>query len=259
MFTITALPAFNDNYIWVCHNSHDAWVVDPGDARVVLDFLHRQALSLAGILVTHHHADHTGGVQALASQCRGPIVGPARERHPIPHLTQAVSEGHRFELLGVACRVLDVPGHTAGHIAYVAEPVEAAPVLLCGDTLFSAGCGRLFEGTAEELDSSLSKLAALPDDTQVCCAHEYTLSNLRFAQAVEPDNAAVQAHRAHCHMLRGRNLSTLPSSIGTEKRINPFLRAHLPVVRQAASAYAQHPLPHRADVIAALRQWKNNF
>lgn len=259
MFTLTALPAFNDNYIWVCHNTREALVVDPGDAQVVLDFLRTQGLALAGILVTHHHADHTAGLLALSEHCHGPVIGPAHERQTIHGLTRTVSQGDRLELMETSWQVLDVPGHTAGHVAYVAEPANAPPVLMCGDALFSAGCGRLFEGTALQLHDSLCKLAALPDATRVCCAHEYTLSNLRFAQAVEPSNTDISAHMQHCEWLRARNLATLPSSIGVEKRINPFLRAHEPDVRQAARHFSHQALMHDADVIAVLRQWKNVF
>jgi hydroxyacylglutathione hydrolase len=186
--TLLALPAFADNYIWMLHDGKQAVVVDPGDAAPVEQALDRLALTLAGILVTHHHADHVGGVNALRPRLQGPVYGPATERIPTPFVP--LREGDEVSVLGLSFRVLDVPGHTAGHIAYVQEDAAQSPLLFCGDTLFSAGCGRLFEGTPAQMARSLAKFAALPADTQVCCTHEYTLSNLRFAAAVEPGNAA---------------------------------------------------------------------
>jgi hydroxyacylglutathione hydrolase len=161
--------------------------------------------------------------------------------------------------MGTTFNVMEVPGHTAGHIAWLGQPEQQAPLLFCGDTLFSAGCGRLFEGTAEQLHDSLQALAALPDDTRVCCAHEYTLSNLRFAAAIEPDNTDITAHTTLCHDWRQRGEPTLPSTIGLEKRINPFLRVHQSAVRAAAMGYDPHITNHPASVFGALRQWKNTF
>jgi hydroxyacylglutathione hydrolase len=161
--------------------------------------------------------------------------------------------------MGTTFNVMEVPGHTAGHIAWLGQPEQQAPLLFCGDTLFSAGCGRLFEGTAEQLHDSLQALAALPDDTRVCCAHEYTLSNLRFAAAIEPDNTDITAHTTLCHDWRQLGDPTLPSTIGLEKRINPFLRVHQSAVRAAAMGYDPHITNHPASVFGALRQWKNTF
>jgi hydroxyacylglutathione hydrolase len=259
VLSLTPLPAFTDNYIWVLHNTESALVVDPGDAAVVLDFLAARKLSLAAILVTHHHPDHTGGLNLLAAQCQGPIVAPAKEQARTAGANRWVAQGDTIPVLGVVWRVIEVPGHTAGHVAYVGETPGAAPILMCGDTLFSAGCGRLFEGTAHDMHHSLSQLAALPDHTQVCCAHEYTLSNLRFALAVEPDNRDIQAHQRRCLALRQRNLPTLPSSIELEKSINPFLRTHHLPVQQAAGVFAGHLPCAGADTLAVLREWKNQF
>jgi hydroxyacylglutathione hydrolase len=253
---LSALPAFADNYIWMLHDGTQAVVVDPGDAAPVVQALDTQGLQLAGILVTHHHADHVGGVDALRPRLRGRVWGPARERIPAPFVP--LHDGDTLDVLGLRFRVLDVPGHTAGHIAYVQEGATEAPLLFCGDTLFSAGCGRLFEGTPAQMHTSLSRLAALPADTRVCCTHEYTLSNLRFAAAVEPGNAQRAAHEAHCQALRGQGQSTLPSRIGLERQINPFLRCTEPAVIAAARAQGADG-EDAVTVLAALREWKNRY
>jgi len=253
---LLALPAFTDNYIWMLHDGHHAVVVDPGDAAPVHEALDRLQLVLAGILVTHHHGDHVGGIDALRARLQGPVYGPARERIPQPFTP--LNEGDAVELLGLRFSVIDVPGHTAGHIAYLQQGAPKAPLLFCGDTLFSGGCGRLFEGTPEQMHHSLSKLAALPADTRVCCTHEYTLSNLRFATAVEAGNAELAAYKLRCEQLREQGQPTLPSSIGTERSINPFLRAGVPEV--IASALAQGATGREAvPVFTALREWKNRF
>jgi hydroxyacylglutathione hydrolase len=211
---LVALPAFADNYIWMLHDGRQALVVDPGDETPVLEALRTLDLVLTGILVTHHHADHVGGIEALRPVLRGPVWGPAGETVPGP--SEALSEGDEVEWNGLRFAVIDVPGHTAGHIAFACLDAPGGPVLFCGDTLFSAGCGRLFEGTAAQMHASLGKLARLPGDTRVCCAHEYTLSNLRFARAVEAGNAAITEHMAHCEKLRAAGRPTLPSSIALE-------------------------------------------
>jgi hydroxyacylglutathione hydrolase len=253
---LLALPAFADNYIWMLHDGARAVVVDPGDAAPVVDALSRLKLSLGGILVTHHHGDHVGGVDALRPLLQGPVHGPATERIPVPFTPHA--EGDVVDVLGLRFRVLDVPGHTAGHIAYAQLDEPEAPLLFCGDTLFSAGCGRLFEGTPAQMHASLSKFASLPGDTRVCCTHEYTLSNLRFASAVEPDNADIAAYTEHCQATRAAGQPTLPSSVALELKINPFLRCTQPdVVRMARSQGAADG--SAVAVLAALREWKNHF
>lgn len=252
------LPAFTDNYIWMLHDESHAIVVDPGDASPVLHALRTRGLQLQAILVTHHHHDHVGGVAELQAVTQAPVYGPADE--PIALPLQAVHHQEKQNWLGLRWQILRVPGHTAGHVAYFAERADDAPLLFCGDTLFSAGCGRLFEGTAAQMLTSLDTLAALPDTTQVCCAHEYTLANLRFACAVEPDNAALQAYQRHCVALRAQQQPTLPSTLATEKAINPFLRTHVPAVVAAACAHAPQLAPQeRTAVLAALRSWKNIF
>lgn len=251
------LPAFQDNYLWLLHDGQRALVVDPGDAQPVLAFLERSGLQLEAILVTHHHPDHVGGVDVLRDATGARVWGPARERIPEP--LDRLAEGDTVTVLGLTFRVFDVPGHTAGHIAYYCEKVDGAPLLFCGDTLFSGGCGRLFEGTPAQMHASLSKLAALPDATRVCCTHEYTLANLKFAKAVEPGNDELLHYSEHCERLRAQGLPTLPSSIGQEKRINPFLRTRHAAVAQAAQAHGAADPGDEVAVFAAIRQWKNEF
>jgi len=257
---LAPLPAFEDNYVWCLSRGDAAVVVDPGDASVVRHALAARKLRLAGILVTHHHGDHVGGLGDLAPLLQGPLYAPAGEA--IAATALGVREGDAVELLGLRFEVIDVPGHTAGHVAYFWPGDAQQPGLLfCGDTLFSAGCGRLFEGTPAQMHASLSRLAALPGATRVCCAHEYTLTNLRFAQAVEPDNPDLAAHRERCEALRQAGLPTLPSSIEVERRINPFLRCAEPAVVRAARTQdaALTPAATGAEVLAALREWKNRF
>ena len=252
------LPAFSDNYIWLLHNAGQAVVVDPGEAAPVLQALDRLGLELQTILVTHHHADHVGGVAELRQATGAKVYGPARERIPQP--AQALTHGQQIEVLGLRLSVLDVPGHTAGHIAYHGTPEGGAPLLFSGDTLFSGGCGRLFEGTPAQMLASLDLLAALPGDTRVCCGHEYTLSNLQFARAIEPQNAALLHHISLCERLRAQGQPTLPSTLALECQINPFLRTRVPAVAQAAQRFAPSIDPTDAvAVFAALREWKNEF
>ena len=253
---LVALPAFADNYIWMLHDGAQAVVVDPGDAQPVADALDRLHLQLAAILVTHHHPDHVGGIDALRPLLHGPVYGPAREAIPQPF--KPLRDGDVVAVLGARFQVIDVPGHTAGHIAYAQLDAPKAPLLFCGDTLFSAGCGRLFEGTPAQMLQSLSRLAALPSDTRVCCTHEYTLSNLKFAAAVEADNAQVAAHTRHCESLRAAGRPTLPSTVALELQINPFLRSREPAVVSAARAQGAAS-SDPVDVLAALREWKNRF
>ncbi len=250
------LPAFDSNYIWLLHDGQYAVAVDPGDAGPVRTFLDRHGLTLAAVLLTHHHADHTGGVAALLrdSSAPVPVFGPARERiagvdHPLGEGDTVSLEQPRLTL-----RVLGTPGHTAGHIAYYGDGR-----LFCGDALFSAGCGRLFEGTAAQMAASLAKLAALPDETLVCCAHEYTLSNLAFARAAEPHNAARDHYAAACEALRAAGKPTLPSTIGREKAVNPFLRAaEADVIAAVAARSGSRPIDATA-CFAELRAWKDGF
>jgi len=257
MRTIIPIPAFRDNYIWAVINARSVAVVDPGDATPVLAWLEDNAMRLTAIIATHHHADHVGGIPALRARHDVPVFGPARET--VPGRTQALGEGDRIDVPGVALSlaVFDIPGHTAGHIALYST--DADPVLFCGDTLFAAGCGRLFEGTPAQMWSSLGKLASLAPATRVFCGHEYTLANLRFAEAVEPDNSAIRARTAREQAKRARDEATLPSTIGDELETNPFLRAARPDVMAQAAAHAGHPIVDPVAAFAALRAWKDGF
>ena len=256
MLKLIPIPAFADNYLWLLHDGKSALVVDPGDAAPVLRVLQENALQLESILVTHHHADHTGGVDELRETTGAKVYGPASERIPAPYLP--LHEGDSLEAMGLRFQVLDVPGHTSGHIAFYAPEINDRPLLFCGDTLFSGGCGRLFEGTPAQMLNSLDKLAALPAQTRVCCTHEYTLSNLRFALAVEPDNADLVNYHADCVKARSNDLPTLPSSIAQELLVNPFLRTRHAAVKSAARQFDAGAHDDIA-VFAALRQWKNQF
>jgi hydroxyacylglutathione hydrolase len=253
---LLALPAFADNYLWMLHDGQRALVVDPGDAAPVCAALEQGSLELAAILVTHHHPDHVGGLAELLRRHPAPVYGPVEDRLPVA--VHTVGDNDDIQALGLRVQVMEVPGHTRSHLAYYAEPAGEAPVLFCGDTLFSGGCGRLFEGTPAQMLHSLDRLAALPGATRVCCAHEYTLSNLRFALAVEPDNAALRAYEAECQSLRKAGLPTVPTRIDRERAINPFLRSEVAAVRASAQAHgalADEPVA----VFAALREWKNEF
>ncbi|MEX8497763.1 hydroxyacylglutathione hydrolase [Leptothrix ochracea] len=254
---LLALPAFDDNYIWLLHDGQDAVVVDPGEAEPVLAVLRQHALRLAAILVTHHHTDHIGGLDALQTALGTiPIYGPSREG--LVGMATTPADGQRFDWLGLDWQVLEVPGHTLDHLAYIVHMPDESPVLFCGDTLFSAGCGRLFEGSPGQMFASLQRLSALPLDTRICCAHEYTLANLRFAQLIEPDNVHLVTYVALCQRRRAARESTLPARLDTELKINPFLRCHQPAVVAAAQAHGANS-PDPSSVFAALRQWKNHF
>jgi len=259
MLKIDALPAFTDNYIWLLQDgSHkECAVVDPGDCAPVNAWLSTHPdWTLTDILITHHHHDHVGGVQQLKAATGARVFGPANEN--IPARDTALNDGEQITVLGQRLEVIEVPGHTLGHIAYF-HADEQAPWLLSGDTLFAAGCGRLFEGTAEQMFGSLQRLAALPAHTSVYCTHEYTLSNLRFAQAVEPSNLAVTNRLAEVARLRETNQITLPSDIRTELATNPFLRCTDTAVAAAASAYSQARLDTPEAVFRVLRGWKDRF
>ncbi|MCG3722726.1 hydroxyacylglutathione hydrolase [Vibrio cincinnatiensis] len=252
MLHIKSIPAFNDNYIWLIENSdHRCAVVDPGDAAPVLSYLTEHELTLEAILITHHHHDHIGGVAELVHQYPNVnVVGPTQE--PIPTVTHPVQGGDQIELFDERFMILDLPGHTLGHIGYIGDSK-----LFCGDVLFSAGCGRVFEGTMEQMFTSLSKLQALPGETEIYCAHEYTASNVAFAMAVEPDNEQLQIYRDEVIRLRAQGQSTLPTTLRREKWINPFLRTDAPSVMKSVANRTQQSDP--LAIFTALREWKNEF
>jgi len=255
--SITPLPAFSDNYLWLASRAGHAAIVDPGDAGPVIKALDDRGLQLEAILVTHHHGDHVGGVERLKAHTQATVYGPRRE--DIPAIDVSLAAGDKISVLGTHFSVIEVPGHTSGHIAYFSDEL-APPVVFCGDTLFGCGCGRLFEGTPAQMLASLDRLAALPADTRVFCAHEYTLANIRFALAVDPGNSALQ-QRAHTDAARrDHGEPTLPSTIGVELQTNPFMRSDSDAVRAAAIARAGPAAGRsRTDVFAAIRAWKNDF
>ncbi len=252
MLHIKSIPAFNDNYIWLIKNSdRRCAVVDPGDAAPVLEYLAHHELTLDAILITHHHHDHIGGVPELVRQFPSiDVVGPRNE--PIPTLTHPVDDGDQLELFGEVFLVLGLSGHTAGHIGYVGDDK-----LFCGDVLFSAGCGRIMEGTPQQMFDALNKITALPQETEVYCAHEYTAANIAFALAVEPDNQHLQQYRDQVNRLRAQNKSTIPTNLRQEKFVNPFLRYTEPSVVKSVSNRTEQTDP--LSVFTALRAWKNEF
>ena len=254
MLAIHAVPAFKDNYIWMLVDGAQAVAVDPGDDAPVETFLAQHRLRLAAVLATHHHADHVGGLPALAGRWKCPTFGPAGE--VAAALDTRLAEGDRFGVpdLGIELATLDIPGHTAGHIA-----LTGAGLLFCGDTLFACGCGRLFEGTPAQMADSLAKLARLPAATRVYCGHEYTLANIRFAEAVEPGNARLAERKAREQAKRARGEPTLPSTIGEELATNPFLRCTEAEVVRAAERHAGRALGGPVEVFAEIRDWKNAF
>lgn len=251
---VIPLRAFRDNYIWCLRDAAHAAVVDPGDAGPVLQYLEAERLRLVAILATHHHADHVGGIARLAAQYSVPVYGPARES--IPAITHPLREGDRVRIaeLDLDLGVLDIPGHTAGHIALV-----GGGMLFCGDTLFSVGCGRLFEGTPAQMSASLTKLGALPGPTRVYCGHEYTAANIRFAQAVEPGNDALERRERETRIALESGRPSLPSTLADERETNPFLRTRVAQVAASAARHAGRPLPDPVEVLAVLREWKNQF
>lgn len=254
MLWIQAIPAFEDNYIWLMSVGQDAVVVDPGCAEPVLAALGEEDLRLRGILLTHHHHDHVGGVEELLRHYPVPVYGPADE--DIPRVTHRLTDGDRVTLFDgpPGFTVLSLPGHTRGHIAYF-----DGGNLFCGDTLFPCGCGRVFEGTMAQMHHALLRLAALPPATQVYCAHEYSLSNARFARAVDPDNLLLRARQRWMEERRAAGEPTVPSTLQDELDTNPFLRCHVGEIREAATAFRGRPPASDAEAFAALREWKNHF
>jgi hydroxyacylglutathione hydrolase len=262
VLTITPIPALDSNYFWVIRpslNSQIVFVVDPGDATPVIDYLTRNQLTLTAILITHRHRDHTQGIAGLLDHWPVPVYGPDSEL--IPQITHKLGDGDLLQLEGTAFKIMGVPGHTWEHIAYfVSSPDgKSSPLLFCGDALFAGGCGRRFDGTAEIMWDSLQKLAALPDDTQIYCAHEYTKANLAFAVAVEPDNQELGTRFEQVKQTRAQGGITLPSNILLEKRTNPFLRCQQPGIKIFTENRTRQPLATPAEVFGALRLMKDTW
>ena len=263
LLQVWPIPAFDDNYIWCLHDGASALVVDPGDSAPVLDYLQQMGLRLTAILITHHHADHTGGILNLLDSLGNiPVYGPVGNN--IPGRTDVVMQDDAVDIPSprISFKVFEVPGHTLSHIAYFAnmQTNVIEPILFCGDTLFASGCGRLFEGTPTQMTESLAKFAALPKNTLVYCTHEYTLSNIRFALAVEPNNTNLLSWSERAQALRAQHVPTLPTTIGQELQVNPFMRCDQVDVMQAAQKVSgQQDLPSPAHVLAAIRAWKDRF
>ena len=262
MLNVQGIPAFDDNYIWFigASDSPHVAIVDPGDAEPVIAALSAQGLTPVAILITHHHYDHVGGVEALVERYALPVYGPAHEN--IPLCSHPLQGGDRLDLptLGTGFEVMDVAGHTAGHIAYFHPADTHGPAMLfCGDTLFAAGCGRVFEGTPAQMQTAMQRIRALPDDTQIYCAHEYTAANLEFARVAEPDNEDIRQRQQAVIAARREGLPTVPSSLALEKRTNPFLRWDAPELVHNASSFAARPLTSPTDVFATVRYWKDTL
>ncbi|MEI6858381.1 MAG: hydroxyacylglutathione hydrolase [Shewanella sp.] len=256
---VTALPAFNDNYIWIISRSanQSVYVVDPGDPHVVIDYLNIKQLQLAGILITHHHHDHTGGIAKLIAHAGHNIEVYGPDTENIENLLNPISSTQCFITLknfNLKVDVIPLPGHTLGHIGYLMEGE-----LFCGDTLFSGGCGRLFEGSPKQMHNSLMALSRLPGDTRVYCAHEYTLANLNFALSVEPTNSELFQYYKCCQDKRNKQVATIPTSIATERNINPFLRCGTNTVKVSVNQHFMLDVSDPDDIFTLLRQWKDNF
>jgi len=251
LMEITPISSLDDNYIWLIREGDSAVVVDPGDEEPVLERLEKDGLQLTAILITHKHGDHTGGVRALKQIFPDiPVYGPVGEK--ASGVTNKVGDGDGIALAGAKFQVMDVPGHTEGHLAYYAEGV-----LFCGDTLFAAGCGRVFSGTHQQLHASLQRIAALPPETLCYCAHEYTLDNIGFAKWVEPENPDILKREDEVRALRTQGKPTVPSLLSLELATNPFLRTGQEAVIQAAEKYAGHRLMNGAEIFTAIRTWKD--
>ncbi|BFM47876.1 hydroxyacylglutathione hydrolase [Marinomonas sp. THO17] len=255
--TIFPLPAFQDNYIWILRDNDTSqiWAVDPGDAKVVLQYCQKNNQTLAGIIITHHHKDHTGGVAELKDSFKCPVYGPAHLTHLI---TQPLKEDDQVTIFNRQFRVLETPGHTLDHLCYFSNQPE--PILFSGDTLFRGGCGRIMEGTATQMLAAMNKIAELPDDTLIYCTHEYTLANYRFALSLEPQNESLLEANLTCQTLRQQDQETLPSNLALEKKTNPFLRSQIESVKsQAAQQLSETIADLPSDAFGQVRRAKDSF
>ncbi len=253
---VTPIPTFQTNYIWLIHcpGTNDAWVVDPGDDQPVIDFLNANSMTLKGILITHKHWDHVSGLPGLTARYSVPVYGP--HNSPVQALTHRLREGDTIGLGRITVKVLETPGHTDDHIVYYSAGTN---MLFCGDTVFSAGCGRLFDGTLEAMYDAILRIRSLPDETVIYCAHEYTMQNLEFAQAVEPSNDALVRHRLWCQHAIEQRRPTLPTTVQLEKLINPFMRCDVAEVQRTASDRVTGVTGKPFETFKVLREWKNRY
>ena len=256
MLNVNPIPAFTDNYIWAIVYGNSCIVVDPGDSSPVFDFLKSNNLDLAAILITHHHFDHTGGLLNLAEKYECPVYGPKGDH--IKGITKGLSEGDEIRVLDLRFKVFETPGHTLDHIAFYHSGPDGS-FLFCGDTLFSGGCGRLFEGTAENMYKSLEKFISLPEETLVFCAHEYTQSNLKFALSINPNNSYLVSYSNKVEELRSKSKITLPSTIGLEKKINPFFLLKNDEILNNCETFLGAKITNQIESLAAIRSMKDSF
>ena len=257
MFEIFPIRALSDNYVWTLVKEEQAIIVDPGEARPVLETLEKLKLELKSIVITHHHFDHTGGIEELKNLFNCEVLGPSGGH--IKGINRPLSDNEEFDVLGKKFIALATPGHTMDQLAYFSDEAYSEPILFCGDTLFSAGCGRVFEGTHLQMYNSLSRFTSLPTNTKVFCGHEYTQSNLAFAITVEPQNQFIKDKIEEVKKLRELDKETLPSDIASELKINPFLRCNEKTVVDAAINYSGNEIIEPHEVFGAIRDWKDNF
>ena len=256
MLKISPINAFSDNYIWLIQTNEGNTLVDPGDSKPIISTIDKLGITIDDILITHHHFDHIGGLESLKPLIKGSVIGP--KNNVIDLLDKHVGEGDVIESIGLQFSVFEVPGHTLDHIAFYSETEKE--VLFCGDTIFSGGCGRVFEGTFEQMNHSLEKLISLPSKTEIYCAHEYTLSNLQFALMAEPDNVDLKEYDLNSKNKRERNIPTIPTTLGQELQINPFLRVAETSLREAISDKLDHSnITSNAEVFGFLRSWKDSL